>query len=67
MNRYRSDLSMADQGVGGEDPSVTASWEIGEKIVNAIAERVSARALELLHEAEVEKLTYKSWRAEGVR
>ena len=67
MNRYRSDLSMADQGVGGEDPSKTASREVGEKIVNAIVDRVSTRALELLEETEAEKLAYKPWRAEGVR
>ncbi len=67
MNRYRSDLSTADQGVGGEDPSTTASWELGERIVNAIVERVSARAVQLLREAEEEKLIYEPWPAEGVR
>ena len=67
MHRYNSDLSMADQGVSGEDPSTTASREVGEQIVNTIVERVANRSLELLSEAEKEQLTYKPWRAEGMR
>ena len=52
MRRYRTDLTMKEQGCGGEDPSVHASPELGEMIVNAIVERVAARCGELLAEAQ---------------
>lgn len=50
ISRYRIDLSMKEQGVGGEDPSIHASPELGEMIVNSIVERVAERCSELLSE-----------------
>ncbi len=52
ISRYRRDLTMQEQGVVGEDPSEHASPELGEMIVNAIAERVAARCEALLAEVE---------------
>ena len=52
ISRFRTDLTMKEQGVGGENPSVHASPELGEMIVNAIAERVGARCGELLAEVQ---------------
>ena len=61
MDRYRTDLDMAQQGVGGEDPSKTASAQLGAEITGSIVERISKRSLELLAEAEAEGLTYRPW------
>jgi len=62
MDRYRTDLTMAEQGVGGEDPSRLASPELGKTIVEAIVERIAAGALKLLEQARAEGVTYKAWK-----
>jgi hypothetical protein len=51
MDRLPKNLNEKLWGVGGLDPRVHASPEIGHQIVEAIVERVGKRALELLAEA----------------
>ncbi len=52
MDRLPQDLEEKLWGVGGLDPRVHASPEVGHKIVDAIVDRVGTRAMELLAEAK---------------
>lgn len=67
VEKFRTDMSLEDQGVGREDPSKFASPDLGRQVVAAIVERIAGRALELLDEVRAEGLTYKPWSPLGRR
>ncbi len=50
MEALPKDLSVKLKGVGGEDPRIHASRELGGKTVNLIVERLTAKVREMLGE-----------------
>ncbi len=52
MSRLSPDLNEKLEGVGGEDPRISASPELGEKIVKIILEGIEKKVKELLEETK---------------
>ena len=55
MGQLSADLDEKLEGVGGDDPRVHASAEVGAEIVEAIVARMAERVMDMLQKKEEDK------------